>query len=231
MDPVCHRCGTALNSSDELFCPHCGAPQLRYEPSDEPASPFASSQQTTSGRSLEMVSWKAAIVSALIVAVFVAIPVALLSTIFDFSLLWIVGGGIATVSLYRRRVGIPPTGRMGWRIGGLLGVLTAFLSVAIYSIRSVIQRYAIYGNEPDPQVHSLAQQLATAAGQANHSNPQTAAAAAQLAHFWLSPDGAAAVVLTTAALFTLSTVLFAAAGGAIGARIASLGKRPQRSSQ
>lgn len=231
MDLVCHRCGSVLNSPDELFCPHCGAPQLRYEPADDPMESPAPSQHTTSGR-LDLVSWKAAIVSALVIAALVSIPVGLLSTIYDFSLLWVVGGGIAAVSLYRRRVGVPPSGRMGWRIGGLLGLLAAFLSVAIFSVRSVIQRYALHSSEPELQVHSLAQQIAAAAAkQTSYSNPQTAAAANYLVQFWLSPDGAAAIVLGTAATFALCMVLFAAAGGAIGARIASIGKRAQRSSQ
>src|SRR5271170_5576350 len=150
MDPVCHRCGAALNSSDELFCPHCGAPQLRYEPSDEPGISAASRPQTIFGGNLDVVSWKAAVVSALLVA----IPVGLLSSILDFGSLWVIGGGIATVSLYRRRVGIPPTSRMGWRIGGLLGVLAAFISTAIYSLKLLVQRYKLHSSELDLQVHS-----------------------------------------------------------------------------
>jgi hypothetical protein len=142
-----------------------------------------------------------------------------------------VGGGIAAVVLYGRRVGAPPTGRMGWRIGGLAGLLAAFLSLAFYSLRSVIQQYGFHNYAAELQVHSLVQQFAAAVNQANRSNPQTAEAAAILTRFWLSPDGAAAMALMTAALFTFSLVLFAAAGGAIGARIVSIGKRPQRSSQ
>ncbi len=229
MDPVCHRCGTALSSPDELFCPHCGAPQLRYDPADEPSPAVAVPQ--TAGRNLELFSSKTAILSALAVSALVAIPMSLLSSIYDFSLLWVVGGGIAAVVLYGRRVGATPTGRMGWRIGGLAGLLAAFISLALYSLRSVIQQYGFHNNESERQVRSLAQQFVAAVNQANRSNPQTADAAAMLTRFWLSPDGAAAMALLTAALFTFSLVLFAAAGGAIGARIASIGKRPQRSSQ
>jgi hypothetical protein len=116
---------------------------------------------------------------------------------------------------------------MGWRIGGLLGVLTAFISTAIYSVKLLIERYMLHSGEVDQQVHSFARQFAD---QANRSDPQTAAAVAQLSHFWLSPEGAAAIVLSTAAISALSMVLFGAAGGAIGARIASLGPRAQRSS-
>ena len=228
MDPVCHRCGTALNSPDELFCPHCGAPQLRYEPGDEPMPAVTTSQ--TSGRNVELFSSKAAILSALMVAVLVAIPMGLISSIYDFSLLWVVGGGIGSVVLYRRRVGTLPTGRIGWRIGGLAGLLAAFTSLGLYSLRSVIQRYVLHNKQPELQVRALAQQFAAAVNQANHSNPQTADAAVLLNRFWLSPDGAAAMVLLIAAMFTFSVVLFAAAGGALGARIVSWGKRPQRSS-
>jgi hypothetical protein len=223
MNPVCHRCGTTLNSPDELFCQHCGAPQLRYEPSEDTGTSFVSAQQTASARGFEDISWKAAIASAILVAV----PVALLSTMLDFSSLWVIGGGIATVSLYRRRVGIPPTSRMGWRIGGLLGILAAFISAAIYSLKLLVERYALHNGELDQQVHSFAQQFGE---QINHSDPQTAAAMMQLAHFWVSPDGTAAIVLGGAAVTAVFTVIFAAAGGAIGARIASLGNRAHRSS-
>jgi predicted nucleic acid-binding Zn-ribbon protein len=229
MDPLCHRCGTVLNSAEELFCPHCGAPQLRYEPSDEPVASSASLKQTAPGRGLGAVSWKTAVVSALLVACVISIPVGLLSSIFDFSSFWVIGGGIATASLYRRLAGAPLSNRMGWRVGGLLGLLSAFISTAVYSAKSVIERHTVRGGEIDQQVHSIAQQLAE---QVIHTaNPQAAAEAAQFARFWLSPEGSAAIVLTTAAFSAFFMVLFAAAGGAIGARIASLGNRAQRSPQ
>jgi hypothetical protein len=229
MDPVCHRCGTALNSPEELFCPHCGAPQLRYEPAEEQAPAVAMPQ--TAGRNPDLYSSKGVILSALTVAALFAIPLGLLSSTYDFSRLWAVGAGIAAAVLYRWRVGTPPTGRLGWRIGGLAGLLSASFSLVLYSLRSVIQRYAFHSDDPEVLARSLAQQLAAAMNQASRSNPQTADVAAQFNRFWLSPSGAATIALLQAALFTLSLVLFAAAGGAIGSRIAALVKRPERSSQ
>jgi predicted nucleic acid-binding Zn-ribbon protein len=229
MDPLCHRCGTVLNSADELFCPHCGAPQLRYEPSDEPTASSASLKQIASSRGLGAVSWKTAVLSALLVAGVIAVPVGLLSSILDLSSsFWVIGGGIATVSLYRRWSGVPLSNRMGWRVGGLLGLLSAFISTAVYSAKSVIERRLMRSSEVDQQVHSFVQQMAS---QATHSDPQTAAVMAQFTRFWLSPEGSAAIVLWAAAFSAFFMVLFAAAGGAIGARIASLGNRPQRSPQ
>ncbi|MBV8629410.1 MAG: zinc ribbon domain-containing protein [Silvibacterium sp.] len=229
MDPVCHRCGTSLSSPDELFCPHCGAPQLRYEPVEE-QTPAITIEQTAR-RNLEFFSSRSAILSALIVAAFIAVPMGLLSSIYDFSLLWVAAGGIVSVVLYRRRVGIAPTGRVGWRIGGLAGLMAAFFSIALYGLRSAIERYALHNNEPEQLARSFAQQLAAAMNQAGRSNPQNADAVAQFTRFWLSPDGAAGIVLLKAAFFALSAVLFAAAGGVIGARIASLGSKAQPSSQ
>jgi predicted nucleic acid-binding Zn-ribbon protein len=223
VDHVCHRCGTALNSSDELFCPHCGAPQLRYELTDEPGPSVSSRSQTISGGNVDAVSWKAAVVSA----VLVAIPVGLLASLLDFGWLWVIGGGIATMSLYRRRVGIPPSSLVGLRIGVLLGVLTAFVSTAFYSVKLLALRYLLHSGELDQQVHSVAQQLTD---QVNHSDPQTAAAMTQLAHLLTSPDGTAVIVLTSAGSSAVFMVLLAAVAGALSARIASLGNRPERSS-
>lgn len=223
MSLACHRCGTTLNSS-ELFCPHCGAPQLRYEPSDDPGVSFAGSRQTVTGRALDAVAWREAVIAALLVSV----PVGLLSAFLDFGSLWVIAGGIATVSLYRRRVGIPPTSRMGWRIGALLGLLAAFLTTAIDSCTLLFQRYALHnGGELDQRFRLLAQQLTD---QLNHSDPQAAAAMPWFIKFWLSPDGTAAIVLMGAVASAFSMVLFSSAGGAIGARITSLGSRAQRSS-
>lgn len=224
MDPVCHRCGTALNSPGELFCPHCGAPQLRYEPADEQATANAPSQQMISGAGRDLISWKAAIASALLVA----IPVGLLSSILVFGLLWVVAGGIATVSLYRRRVRIPPTSRMGWRIGGLLGVLTASIFAAIFSLKLLVLRYVLHSGEFEKQARLAAQQSTE---WTNRYFPQSADVMAQSFHFWVSPEGFAVMVLMNTAIFAFFIVLLGAAGGALGARITLFGPRAQRSSQ
>ena len=99
MDSVCHKCGSAISSS-ELFCSHCGAPQLRYEPADE--APAFSAPTQALGRDPGVVLWKDAIIAAIMVAV----PVGILSSLLDFGALWVIGGGIAAISLYRRRTGL-----------------------------------------------------------------------------------------------------------------------------
>lgn len=225
MDSVCHRCGTAVNSS-ELFCPHCGAPQLRYEPADE-AAPAPSFPTQTLGRDPGVVLWKDAITAALLVAV----PVGILSSLLGLSVLWVTGGGIATISIYRRRTGLPPAGRTGWRIGGILGVMAAFVSTAIDSLTLVLQRYLLHdGGSIDERFHQATQQAQLVAEQMNKSNPEAAAMMPWFIHFWQSPDGIAAMALMGTFLAALGMLLFSALGGALGAGIVSIGNRAQRSS-
>jgi hypothetical protein len=217
---LCHRCGAAVNFS-ELFCPHCGAPQLRYEPSDDAVS--FSPGQTAAGLNPDRVIWREAITAA----VMVAIPVGILSSLLDFGSLWVIGGGIAVVSIYRRRTGLPPANRMGWRIGSLLGILAAFITTAVDSITLLCERFLLHdGGMIDQRFHLVAQQLTD---QLNHSNPEAATVIPGFVHFWLLPEGTAAIALMGAAGSAFSMLLFSAAGGALGARIASLGNRAQRS--
>jgi drug/metabolite transporter (DMT)-like permease len=225
VDSVCHRCSAAINSS-ELFCQHCGAPQLRYEALDDATTPSAIPTQML-GRDPGVVLWKDAIIAAMIVAV----PVGIFSWFSDGGLLFGIAGGIATISLYRRRTGLPPAGRTGWRIGGLLGVMAAFVAMAFYSIASVVQRYLLHdGASIDQRVHELTQRNIQVAEMMYKSSPETAAMLPWVERFWNSPDGMAAVILAGVFSTAFAIMLFSAAGGALGARIGSIRIRPQRSS-
>jgi hypothetical protein len=173
------------------------------------------------------VLWKDAITAALLVAV----PVGILSSLLGLSVLWVTGGGIATISIYRRRTGLPPAGRTGWRIGGILGVMAAFVSTAIDSLTLVLQRYLLHdGGSIDERFHQATQQAQLVAEQMNKSNPEAAAMMPWFIHFWQSPDGIAAMALMGTFLAALGMLLFSALGGALGAGIVSIGNRAQRSS-
>ncbi|RXS97394.1 zinc-ribbon domain-containing protein [Silvibacterium dinghuense] len=222
MELICHRCGTALSAS-ESYCPHCGSPQLRYEPADEAEEVLNANPQML-GRDPGVVLWKPAITTAALVA----LPVGILSSLLDFGALWVIGGGILAVSLYRRRTGLLPARSTGWRIGGLLGVLAAFVANAVDSLTMVLKRYALHnGAAIDRQYLELGQQMTT---QMAHSNPEAAATIPWFLHFWLTPDGTAAMALMGAVGSAIAMLLFAAAGGAIGVRIAAFGSRTARSS-
>ncbi|HEY2497592.1 MAG TPA: zinc-ribbon domain-containing protein, partial [Candidatus Angelobacter sp.] len=78
MDLVCHRCGATL-STPELFCPHCGAPQLRFESTEE-QTPYPGDANGAAARTGQWIAWRPAVQAALIVA----LPVGILSSLLDF---------------------------------------------------------------------------------------------------------------------------------------------------
>jgi hypothetical protein len=224
MEQVCHRCGTGLNGS-EPFCPHCGAPQLRYEAAEEVApSPNASPAQRFTTRNPAAVAWRDAILAAALIA----FPAGLLASLIGLEALWAVAGGIAIVSLYRRRTGTLPTSRIGWRIGMMLGLFAAVIASAVNGTGLLLQRYALHQGAYLDQRFRDAVQMNTKmvvdlfAG----SNPDMTAALAQTEHFWLTPAGAAAMVLGNAVGLTITMLLFAAAGGALGAHLTQRSAQP-----
>jgi ribosomal protein L40E len=220
MEQVCHRCGGTLNTS-EPFCPHCGAPQLRYEATEEPAPhPHAAPAQRLNARNPNAIHWS----DALLVAILVAIPAGVLSALLGLEALWGIAGGMTIISLYRRRTGTLLTGKMGWRIGALLGVFAAAIASITEAITLVVQRFALHqGAMLDARYHDVGQQLVD---QLTRSNPDAAAVLPGFVHFWLTPDGAAAMVLINAAGVAVFVLIFASIGGALGARLTQKTAQP-----
>jgi hypothetical protein len=220
MEQACHRCGTTLNESDP-FCPRCGAPQLRYEAGEEgiPSSNAAPAQRFAM-RNPHAVAWRDAILAAALIA----FPAGLLSSLLGLEALWVIAGGMVTISLYRRRTATLPTSRLGWRIGAVLGLFAAVVAAAINGISLLLQRYAFHqGATLDRHFHDLGQQITD---QLVRSNPDAASVIPGFIHFWLTPDGAAAMVLINSAGMTIAMLLFAAAGGALGARLTHKSAQP-----
>ncbi|HEX4064395.1 MAG TPA: zinc ribbon domain-containing protein [Acidobacteriaceae bacterium] len=224
MDPVCHRCGNTLQEG-EGFCPHCGAPQLVVDTS-EPigAQPVVQRLPADS----HLIQWRTAISSALLVA----LPVGLLSAVGSgMSTILVIAGGFATIALYRKRTSGFTDGRIGWRLGAILGVASAVIASAADAVQMVVERYLLHhAGEIDAQFQSVAQQMAD---QALKTNTAAMQQEPQLVHmwasFWLSADGHAAIQLLTATIVSMGMILFAATGGAIAGRLLAARPRPQRS--
>lgn len=227
MEQLCHRCSGTIHAS-EPFCPHCGAPQLRYEAPEEPA-PAAGvlPAQRLGPRGFDSVSWRDAIHAAAILSV----PAGVLSALLGFEVIWLLAGGMFAVSLYRRRTGILPTGKMGWRIGMLLGLFAAVISAGFNGVAMIMQRYGFHqGAVIDQRLHDVIDSVIKMySGFLANSSPDMLAAARQSMNFWLTPNGIAALVLSNAAEMTVFMLLFAAVGGALGARFSA--RLPQHSVQ
>jgi len=211
MELVCHRCGNTLPTG-EVFCPHCGAPQFTVEAveagsSAQPALRF----QGDSHR----VQWRVAILSALMMAV----PLGLFSGLFATSLIIVLGAGILTIWLYQKRAAGLVDGRLGWRVGSILGAAAALLASGSYAARMVIERYLMHrGASIDAEYQAYARQILDIwdKASAQQGTPEAAHMVKMMNGFVLSPDGHAAMQLLTAVTMSSGILLFAALGGALG---------------
>jgi hypothetical protein len=222
MDLACHRCGNNLQEG-EGFCVHCGAPQLMVEAADAAVPPPPPIRFRGDAHNVE---WRIAITSALIVA----LPVGLLAFVPGGSL-FAIGGGFAAIALYRQRSAAFTDGKIGWRVGAILGMAAASVAGAADAVRMVVERYVLHqGAALDKDFAGVAQQ---AADQIMKSNPDAVQQAPQIFHnmanFWLSADGHAAIGISSVAGAAVTTVLFAATGAAIAGRILAMRAGVQRS--
>lgn len=169
----------------------------------------------------DMMRWRSAITAAMLVA----IPVALLSDLLSLGALWVFAGGFLVVSLYRRRTTAPTNGRIGWRIGGLMGVIAAVFWLAFEAISMLIERYAMgQGATID---NTLRGAIKKAIATMNQQNPTFAHQFPWFAHFWLSPSGVATLYLTELSILALAMILFSALGGALGGSYQQRSRPPQ----
>lgn len=210
MDSTCHRCGATLVEG-QPFCPHCGAPQLRVEEM-EPALPAERSADFAGDPNAGMLRWR----SAVQVSLMVAGPAALLSAVLNLGSVWVFAGGFIAVALYRRRTSAATNAKLGWRIGGLMGMVAATLWLAIEGGALVVERYLMHhGSEIDTDLRGSLQVAIAAMEQ---KNPSFTTDFPWFSHFWLSPEGIATMFLGGSCALALSMILFSAIGGAIGGR-------------
>lgn len=218
MELVCHRCGSTVEP-DGVYCPQCGAPQVRFvaqEPGEVSLNAsvgedtFLHSSGTERTR---LIHWKLAIRIALLAAICVGVLSTLLAA---GSVLWVAAGAVVVIGIYRRRqpqAWLDP--RIGARIGAVVGLLAAFVALAGNAGLLVIQRFAMHqGNQIDVQLTSIVKQ---AAEHATAMDPQ--APVATFTNFWLSAEGRIGLILLTMGFLSVLILLFAIAGGVLGAQI------------
>ncbi len=216
MNPTCPRCQTVI-PPQARFCPECGSPQLTVE-TIEPETDTPSGSVDSSFQGSE-IAWPTAIETAALLS----FPAGLLSSLLSFSSLWVIAGGVWTVTIYRRRTairalgpGIRITPGLGSRIGVVFGVFAAVVATAIDAVTLLLTRYGLHrGGEIDSRLH---QAMQAGIDRVLASNPEAAHQIPWFFQFWLSSDGQAALVLTSAVLSAASMLGFSALGGALGAR-------------
>jgi ribosomal protein L40E len=217
VEQTCHRCGAVL-SPDTAFCSHCGAPQVRVPETLSPASRGTVSNSGTdedaiaSGASSLALNWRHALPSASTAgfAMAVASMIPVVSTFFP---LWMIGGGLLAVMLYRRRSSLLAVSTaLGGKVGALAGLLGflffAFFTSAYLTIATIVLHQ---GEQIRATLRGVLEQAA------NNSHDLRAQ---QLVQWMQTPEGLALIMAFSMLLFLVAFLLLSTAGGIFGAAMA-----------
>jgi hypothetical protein len=224
MEISCTRCHQAIQSGD-YYCPACGLPQFVYD-TENGAAPGQPESWSEAVRDAGSVDWKAALRSSLILAIPAGILCSLLSPVSLLGLLWMAAASAWTVVLYVRSqrpawITIGAGARIGL-VTGVLGGWTAACAtgVSLYAMRFYMHQGKVF----DDFWQNIVGQQLTQQWSTMGVNPQTIA----LTRAWLlSPEGRAGWVLCAMLLLASVLLLFAVAGGALGARLLARSRRPE----
>jgi zinc ribbon protein len=228
MEHACHKCGAAVEDGVP-FCPHCAAPQIRVMTSVQPAperslyGPAAPEQPPEPSLTLARLrpaklarGWQAAnlaaglgALAALIVAVATGLPQ------LGF-FVWMLGGGMLAVVIYRRRQQFPglTTGT-----GARLGARAGLMGFVIFGLLSLVQVASLRGSG---QLRAALEQ-ALKASAAHSGNPE----AQQMVQQFLTPEGMRLLIALGIVLMLVLFVAVSSLGGAIAAALT--GNRETRS--
>jgi hypothetical protein len=232
MEITCRRCHQPVQA-DNTFCPMCGLPQLVYAP-ESPEGQAQTERWTEAARDASIVEWKPAMRAALLFAVPAGLLSSGLSPVGFFGLFWMGAAAAWAVVLYVRgqRHAWITTGA-GARIGLVTGLLAAWLAFAVSGGALFVQRYAMHQSsqiDSDWKSRVEASQQMTqqwTAGLEPSDAAQAQTLRAQVEQWMLSPTGHAGIETFSLVFNAVFLLFFAAAGGALGARLLARARRPQ----
>ena len=224
MEITCNRCHQTVQA-DNCYCPACGLPQLVYSAEGVPGQ--AQQERGNEGvRDASTVDWKPALRAALLLAV----PAGLLSSEASeagrLGMLWMAAAAAWAVVLYLR--GQRPawiTVGAGARIGLVTGLLACWLAFGVSSGQLFVQRFVLHQSS---QIDAAWKAYVEASQQLTAQMGLGDAAQMQAQKAWmLSPWGHAGFVAFGFAFNSVFLLLFAVAGGALGARLLARTRRPE----
>lgn len=221
MELTCSRCHQTVQEGTS-YCPACGLPQLVYAADGSDASSQGQHWGETV-RDAGSIDWKPAMRSAIAMAVPAGMLCAVLTHMGLVGLLLMPLASAWVVALYMRSqrpawITVGAGARLGL-VTGIIGGWTAILTggFTLYAMRFWLHQGNAFDDLWTNQINQGTQQL-TSMGIDAQTIAQTKA-------LMLSPEGRAGSMLFNTALLAFAILVFAVAGGALGARL--LG-RPRR---
>lgn len=223
METTCDRCHQTMQE-DSCYCPVCGLPQLVYS-AENGTGQGQPERWNEAVRDAGSVAWKPALRSALMLA----IPAGLLSSmlspvsIFGMPMMAIAGAWVVVLYMRSQRPAWITIGA-GARIGLVTGILGGWTAAATTGITLFAMRFWFHqGKFYDNLWQGLTQQM----GQEWVSMGVDAQTIAQMQQLLSPPEGRAAWLLAALTLLATVLLLFAVAGGALGARLLARSRRPE----
>ena len=232
MEITCTRCHQAVEA-ENCYCPTCGLPQLQYSAENVPGQ-APPERWTEPVRDAGTVDWKRALPTALMFAVPAGLLSSGISPLGFFGLFWMAAAAAWTVALYlRSRSPAWITVGAGARIGLVTGLLGGWLAFAVsggmlFVDRVVMHKGSQFDAEWQENVDAGNQRTQDwLAGMGSEFQAQMRLNQAQNRVTMLSPYGRAGSAAFGLAGGTGFLILFAIAGGALGARFQARRRPPQ----
>jgi hypothetical protein len=232
MEINCVRCNQAVET-DSCYCATCGLPQLQYSAENVPgqAPPERWNEPI---RDASMVDWKRALPTVLMLGIAAGLLSSEVSPMGRLGLFWMSSAAALAVALYLR------SQRPAWitvgagaRIGLVTGLLGAWIAFSANGGALFVQRVVLHhGSQIDADWmnnisagEQLSKQMFESMGPMFAA--QEEAAEAQNRTWMLSSEGHAGGQASNLAIASCFLLLFAIAGGALGARFQARTRRPQ----
>jgi len=219
MESTCNRCHRAVQT-DDCYCPACGLPQLVYS-GENGAGPGQPERWNDQPRDASVVAWKPALRVVMMLAVPAGILCSGLSPVGILGLFWMAAAAAWAVVLYVRSQQAPwITLGAGARIGLVTGILGGWIAAAATGATLVVMRYLLH---QEKEIDSFWQSIMI-----KQSGPGIDPGSVAVINAWLqSPEGRSGFALGCVLLLVSGLISFAAAGGALGARLTARMRRPQ----
>jgi len=223
METTCHRCHQTVPEGS-CFCSTCGLPQLVY--SSEEGGPAVTMERWTEAvQDAGQVEWK----PALRFAMMLAVPAGLLSCGFSpvglLGFFWMAAFAAWAVTLYvrRQRPSWITTGA-GARIGLVTGLFAGWLAFCSTGVGLYCMRFFLHQGKSVDQIWFMMNQNLNQQVQTMNADPQGVAIVRGIL---ASAEGRAGMMLAVLLVLEVALLVFAAAGGAIGARMVARSRRPE----
>jgi hypothetical protein len=240
LEATCQRCHEILREADR-YCPVCGLPQLTYVAAETPAAlgeeAALNSEGAPSGHAgmTDDIAWRPALKSILMLAVPAGVLCSGLTPIgrsAALGLIWMMGAAAWAVNLYiRRSRSVRLSMASGARIGLLTGLFASWLTLGVNGVSLCVARFVLHqGSRMDSawmtdtaQKLEANQQMLIQMGIASAQAIQSTQITRSIV---LSVEGHAGIMLMDLLADAAFLILFAAIGGALGARLLAQPRRP-----